>query len=241
MTGSRARTRNASAGVSVDLEAALLGQGASVVAGVDEVGRGAWAGPVVVGAVALVRPSIWPKGLDDSKRLTPSRRRSLCEPIRTWSAGSALGWASAAEVDQVGLTEALGRAGARALGALGLAVGAVILDGAHDWLTEPLEGAWSPGAGRPPEVVTLVGADRRAASVAAASVLAKVARDDWMVGLGSLWPGFGFETHKGYGTAAHRRALERLGPTPEHRTSWSIPLAVPRSPGVREPEPGRLP
>lgn len=234
MTGQRTRAPRSATGATCEVEAALLGQGASVVAGMDEVGRGAWAGPVVVGALALDRPTAGPSGLDDSKRLTPGRRRALCEPIRSWSAGWGLGWASAEEVDRVGLTAALGRAGARALAALGLPAEVVILDGGHDWLTPSLEDRRSSARGTLPRVVTVVGADRRCATVAAASVLAKVARDDWMTELGSRWPDFGFEAHKGYGTALHRRALERLGPTPEHRRSWSIPAAAARSTGVRE-------
>jgi len=228
MTGVDVGRRRRRSAVDCEVEAALFAEGALVVAGMDEVGRGAWAGPVTVGVVALAAALPEPpEGLDDSKRLSPGRRRSLLGPIRAWAKASALGWASAAEIDRGGLAAALGAAGVRALFALGIDPDVVVLDGAHDWLTPRLVEARQPGT--VPSVVTLVSADRRVASVAAASVVAKVARDEWMVALEARWPGFGFAAHKGYGTLEHQRALERLGPTPEHRRSWAIPGVGPAS------------
>jgi ribonuclease HII len=218
-----------SAGPTFDHERALL-ERVSVVVGVDEVGRGALAGPVCVGAVAVVSATPEPpRGLDDSKALTPAQRTGLVPLIRAWAHGFALGWASAREVDRVGIVGALRAAGERALGQLegdGVEVSdaIVLLDGSHNWLTPPpmLEQAASGSASGRWRTVTLVGADRLAVCVAAASVLAKCARDAAMVALDRRHPEYGWDRNKGYGTAEHRTVISGLGPCPEHRQSWKL-------------------
>jgi len=203
----------------------MAAAGRGPVAGCDEVGRGAWAGPVSVGLV-VVDPGGGPPppGLRDSKLLTPARRSALVPAIDQWVVASAVGHAEAAEIDRWGLVVALRLAACRALGQLATAPAVVLLDGTHDWLAGPvppsepggMPAAWPAAI----EVVTEAGADRRRASVAAASVLAKVARDELMRQRAGRYPGYGWEANKGYGTAAHRCALASRGPSPEHRTSW---------------------
>ncbi|MDR1150918.1 MAG: ribonuclease HII, partial [Bifidobacteriaceae bacterium] len=171
----------------------------------DEVGRGALAGPVCVGAVAVVPETPpHPPGLDDSKALTSARRTRLVPLIHAWAAAWALGWASAEDVDRLGIVGALRTAGWCALTALqdaGIEARAaiVLLDGRHDWLTPPpltLAEASGPDRARW-RTVTLVGADRLAASVAAASVVAKCARDAKMVTLDGRYPGYGWDRNMG--------------------------------------------
>jgi ribonuclease HII len=204
------------------------------VVGVDEVGRGALAGPVCVGAVG-VRPGVGaaPAGLDDSKNLTPAARAALLDPIRAWAGAAALGWASAAEIDALGIVPALALAGRRALEALGEPGGIVLLDGPHDYLTprQPTlfetDPANAPEAGPaapawPWRVIAEAKADGRRAAVAAASVLAKCARDAVMANLGVTCPEYGWAENKGYGTAGHRAAIHRHGVRPEHRTTWNL-------------------
>jgi ribonuclease HII len=200
----------------------------------DEVGRGALAGPVCVGAVAVIASTPQPPvGLDDSKVLTPTQRADLVPRVREWAAAVALGWASAPEVDSSGIVGALRAAGWRALteleaGGVGVSGGIVLLDGKHDWLTPPPL-TLGEAAGHVPagdhgrwRTVTLVTADRLAASVAGASVLAKCARDDVMVGLAQHHPGYGWERNKGYGTREHVAAIAALGPCADHRRSWKL-------------------
>jgi ribonuclease HII len=184
-----------------------------VVGFVDEVGRGCAAGPVTCGVVVLTDPTPPPAGLRDSKLLSPARRRSLLPSITDWAAAAAVGHVSAAEIDEIGLTAALRLAATRALSLIEVQPAAVLLDGSHDWLT-------GPGAGF--EVFTMVKADLRCAAVAAASILAKVERDDLMVAADATCPGYGFGEHKGYLTAAHLEALQRLGPSELHRRSWNV-------------------
>lgn len=193
------------------------------VAGMDEVGRGALAGPVAVG-VAVVDAGCCapPEGLADSKMLTPRRRERLCEPLTRWLLGSAVGWADSREVDAHGIVVALRLAGRRALASVreaGLAPGVVLLDGSADWLSAP---GWEK-LGVP--VVTRVRADATCAVVAAASVLAKVARDAWMRDVDD--PGYDWARNKGYASPAHVQALSELGPSPLHRVSWHLPGAAP--------------
>ncbi|MEV5410199.1 ribonuclease HII [Thermopolyspora sp. NPDC052614] len=201
------------------IERELYGSGAVWVAGVDEVGRGAWAGPVVVCA-ALAAPGCPPppvlpgRGgrpvrLTDSKLLSEAHRAAFAEALPDWLAGHAIGESSAAEIDEVGMTEALRRAARRALDALPHRPDAIILDGGHDFLRGP----W--------RVRCEVKADRRSVTVAAASVLAKVYRDGLMAGLAARHPEFAFDDNAGYPAPEHQRALAALGPTPYHRLSWS--------------------
>jgi len=193
-----------------DLERELAAAGSTVIAGVDEVGRGAWAGPVIVcAAVARAGFPEPPGGLTDSKRLTAKRRSELAADLPAWVAAYAFGAASHEEIDAVGMTAALRRAARAALGQLPGRPDAVLLDGKHDYIGSP----W--------RVRTAVKADLRSVSVAAASVLAKVHRDALMAELGETCPGFAFADNAGYPAPAHLEALAAHGPTPYHRLSWS--------------------
>jgi ribonuclease HII len=200
-----------------EIERELAAAGKIRVAGVDEVGRGAWAGPVVVCAV-IVGPGFPdpPDGLTDSKRLTPRRRAELAAELPGWVAGYAIGEASHEEIDAAGMTAALRRAAVSALGQLSERPDAVLLDGSHDYI------------GRPWPVRCAVKADLRSASVAAASVIAKVYRDRLMAELGHAHTEFAFDENAGYPSPAHQRALADLGPTPYHRLSWSYLDDLPR-------------
>lgn len=202
----------------LSVERAILRSGARFVIGCDEVGRGAIAGPVAVGlSVVEVGVRGIPVGLRDSKLLSEKRREELEPVARAWSRYSAVGLASADEVDSIGIVAALGLAGRRALVELHEAEVAihesvVLLDGAHDWLT--------PALTKPPRVQLRVKADRDCASVAAASVVAKVHRDRLMVGADAVHPGYGWPGNKGYGSADHFAAIAELGPSAMHRQTW---------------------
>jgi len=179
---------------------------------VDEVGRGCWFGPVFAGAVILSPAAEAPlaaAGLTDSKALTARRRAALVPEITARAAGWALGQASAAEIDRLGIRAATEQAMLRALQKLPRCPSLVIVDGVL-----PLRG-WS----RPQR--TLVQGDRLCPAIAAASVLAKHARDQLVIDvLAARFPGYGLERHVGYATAQHRRALLQLGPTALHRGSF---------------------
>lgn len=184
-------------------------------AGVDEVGRGCWFGPVFAAAVVLPARAAGPlgvAGLTDSKALSPRRRQELVPLIKELASGWALGQASAAEIDGHGIRLATEWAMLRALqrlsGALGSEPPLVLVDGIL-----PLR-CW-PGLQR-----CLVRGDSHSPAIAAASVIAKVARDALMGRLAERYPSYGLERHAGYGTALHRSALEQLGPTPLHRRSF---------------------
>ncbi len=212
--------------ISLATEAALWESGARVVAGVDEVGRGALAGPVSVGVVALAPCEAWPDGLDDSKRMTEARRVDVADALEDFALAWAVGSASSSEVDERGIVGALRLAGHRALEVVSLAVcvDAVLLDGRHDWLTPPPRTLLDEGPDlRVPPVTTVVKGDGTCASMAAASVLAKVSRDEVMVEAHDLHPRYGWRTNKGYGTRGHLDALEAHGPTSWHRRSWRLP------------------
>ncbi|MFV0634810.1 ribonuclease HII [Demequina sp.] len=224
--------------VSLEHEAVLWDAGARVVAGIDEVGRGALAGPVTVGVCALSRREDWPVGLADSKELTPARRLSMADALAEYGVARAVAHASPAEIDAVGIVGALRLAGMRALAAIadgGVHVDAVLLDGKHDWLTPPpatLFGdstgasALLPGPPAPPVTMVIKG-DSLCASIAAGSVLAKVERDALMADAHLRHPEYGWAGNKGYGAAGHLEALRRLGATDEHRRSWSLPAHEP--------------
>ena len=194
------------------IERQLTAAGATRVAGVDEVGRGAWAGPVVVCA-AVTDLSVPPEGLTDSKMLTVRRRTAIAGALEGWLVAYAFGAASPEEIDEVGMTEALRRSAVRALEALPDRPDAVILDGKHNFLGDRVS------SGRPWPVRTEIKADLRSVTVAAASVMAKVHRDTLMAGLGH--EEYGFAANAGYPSPVHQEALKRLGPTPHHRLSWS--------------------
>ncbi|MCK4177877.1 ribonuclease HII [Aciditerrimonas ferrireducens] len=218
MAGRGAAARAASRGARLRaptdrLERWLWRQGAGVLVACDEVGRGAWAGPISVGALALV-PGAGPAPTEvrDSKLLGASRREALVPALAGWAHGVAVGHAAASEVDREGLLGALRLATLRALAQLPRP-DVVLLDGPLDWL-----GGKAPG-----RVLAVVAADRRCVSVAGASVVAKVHRDRLMTGLAARYPGYGWDRNKGYGTPEHRSALTRLGPSPLHRRSWRLP------------------
>ncbi|WP_022868410.1 ribonuclease HII [Schaalia vaccimaxillae] len=205
-----------------------------IVAGMDEVGRGALAGPVAVG-VALVdaadRPV--PAGLTDSKSMTAHRRAAMVPLASEWAIDSAVGLASPAEIDRWGIIVGLRLAGMRALEQVisrGHMPGIVLLDGSHDWLSTPedLMSAVEEGPRLPQipriEVVTRVKADLDCAVVSAASVLAKEHRDGLMARLED--PGYGWAKNKGYSAPAHIAGLEKLGACDQHRRSWNLPLRI---------------
>jgi ribonuclease HII len=205
-------------------ERRLLREGHTCVGGVDEVGRGAWAGPLMVGVVvADASTPRAPVGVRDSKMLTAMSRRARAIEIRSWSVTWSVGAASAGEIDEVGLSAALTLATARALDDLACVPSALLVDGSFDFVS-PRYGtdteAGAIGYSRAPSVQTLVRGDQRSACIAAASILAKVTRDALMEEYGSAMPDYGFERHKGYGTRGHRGAVDRHGLTSLHRASW---------------------
>jgi len=213
---------------SLRAERALQRQGFRVLAGMDEVGRGALAGPVSVGVVVIDESSpSAPVGVRDSKLLTPAARVAMVPRIQRWCVGHAVGHASPEEIDALGIIAALRLAGTRALAQLDVVPDLVILDGNHDWLTPPGEvGLLAFAIDGPhltPPVTTMVKADLTCSSVAAASVVAKVTRDALMVAAHDAHPAYGWVENKGYAAPDHLAALRRLGPSPLHRTSWRLP------------------
>lgn len=191
-----------------------------MILGIDEVGRGPWAGPLVVGAVILGGAEI--DGLDDSKKLTKKRREALDVEIREKAAAHALGWVSARELDDIGMSEALRLATRRAVEQIqaqcrqqNLAFSEIIIDGKVNFLR---------GTALEKFAMTMPKADGLIPSVSAASIIAKVARDQFMAEQDAVYPGYGFKSNAGYGVAKHRAAIERLGVTPLHRLSFA-PLA----------------
>lgn len=195
-----------------------MDQGFTSVIGCDEVGRGPLAGPVVSGLV-LWEPSItsWPEGLYDSKVVTEKRRGPLSEAVKESFPHYALGQSSAWDIDRDGITAALAAAVIRGLWELAnhhvdLNKAVLLLDGTHDFVT--------PHLPHPLRVVTRAKADRDCVSVAAASVLAKVARDQQMRDYALEYPEYGFDSHKGYGSAGHREAIITHGVTSIHRKTW---------------------
>jgi ribonuclease HII len=216
---------------SLRVERALQRDGHRVLAGMDEVGRGALAGPVSVGVVVIDETCrSAPVGVKDSKLLTPLARRRMVRPIQRWAHAYAVGHASPAEIDEIGIMGGLRLAGMRALAsvtAAGVVPDLVILDGNHDWLTPPDElgllAFAHEGAASVPPVTTMIKADMKCSSVAAASVIAKVERDALMVGLYADHPVYGWAVNKGYAAPEHMLALEAHGPCVEHRRSWRLP------------------
>ena len=190
------------------------------IAGIDEAGRGALAGPLVVGCVSFgpmpceQRHGVWLselRWLDDSKRVTPRRREQLFAGIARWAAW-AVGWTDASELDAVGVTAAATAAAGRALAHLSVAPELVLLDGGL-----ALRGDTAASTLRS---IAIVHGDRRSMHIAAASIVAKVVRDRMMRVLAARYGGYGFERNKGYGTAGHLEALQRRGVSPVHRRSF---------------------
>lgn len=203
-------------------ERALMNSGATFVAGMDEVGRGAIAGPVMVGVVVVDRGIVMsgeiPHGLADSKLLSEKRREALVDPVRQWCVSWAVGAAEATEIDEVGIMSALQLAGERALAQLSVHPDVVIVDGPLDWLSN----SSATSSHRGPRVVTQVKADQVCASVAAASIVSKVHRDHLMVDLHEQFPAYGWASNKGYGSALHRQAITDHGACDFHRRSWNL-------------------
>ncbi|QKJ19286.1 ribonuclease HII [Microbacterium hominis] len=203
------------------LERRLLKEHALVIA-CDEVGRGALAGPVAVGAAVIDAPRSRkrvPLGLRDSKLVPEARRPDVAGRASAWAAASAVGWASATEIDEVGIMRALGLAALRAIGDLrahGVIAeeAVVILDGNYDYIT--------PAGGGGLTVRPVIKADRDCASVAAASVIAKVARDTLMTQLHEDLPAYRWARNKGYASPDHRAAISEHGLSAHHRASWAI-------------------
>lgn len=187
--------------------------GAGLVAGIDEVGRGPLAGPVVAAAVIL-DPDGTPEGLDDSKKLTARRREILFEEIMARARAVALGQASAAEIDALNIRRATHLAMVRAAAALASPAGFFLIDGRE-----------TPD-GLPAPAQAIVKGDSASVSIAAASIVAKVLRDRQMARAARLFPAYGFDSHAGYPTAAHLAALNRHGPCPLHRRTFAPVRAI---------------
>ena len=205
----RARTRRPQLWASERLAEEM---GYRVVAGIDEVGLGPLAGPAVAAAVVLPIGARLP-GLDDSKKLTADQRQRLDRLIRRRALGVSIGEVSAAELDGLGLTRARQTAMSNAVAGLPVPAEYLLVD-AWDVPDLPL-----------PQMCVVKG-DGTCASIMAASIVAKVHRDRLMIEYDRQYPGYGFAVHKGYATAAHRRALRQLGPSPIHRMSWAPIRAV---------------
>ena len=185
-----------------------------MILGIDEVGRGPWAGPLVVGAVVLPN-GLEIDGLTDSKKLSAAKRQKLNAIIQEKAVGYGLGWVHPQELDDVGLSQALRLATIRAVQAVSAPYHQIIIDGTVNFLRCTEKGKY---------VQTLPKADALIPAVSAASIIAKVARDAYMAQQDEKYPEYGFSAHVGYGTAKHRQALERYGVTSLHRRSFA-PIA----------------
>jgi ribonuclease HII len=191
------------------LEAACPGP----VCGVDEAGRGPWAGPVYAAAVIL-DPRDAPEGLDDSKKLAVKARDRLEAEIKQRAIAWCVASASVEEITELNILQATGLAMHRAVQGLSTVAAFALVDGNYAFSL-------------PCPIKTVIGGDGISASIAAASILAKTARDRLMAEMDSLYPGYGFAAHKGYHAPSHVEALVRLGPCPIHRTTWApIKLAL---------------
>ncbi|HVX23820.1 MAG TPA: ribonuclease HII [Candidatus Saccharimonadales bacterium] len=175
------------------------------IVGVDEVGRGAWAGPVVAGAVALAVPI---PGLKDSKQLSKAQRETLAALIHQQALAVGLGWVAPAEVDNLGLTEAVRLAMQCALEQIAVAFDELVIDGNYNFFPQD------------PRAQAVIKADASVSAVSAASIVAKVARDRYMAELGSAYTVYEFAKHVGYGTALHRAKLVAYGVCDQHRLSY---------------------
>jgi ribonuclease HII len=184
----------------------------ALVCGVDEAGRGPWAGPVYAAAVIL-KPRAIPKGVDDSKKLTAQARERLEGEIKARAVAWSVAFATVEEIAELNILHATGLAMHRAVEALQPAAEFALVDGNYRFKL-------------PCPIRTVVGGDALSASIAAASILAKVARDRLMREMDALHPGYGFASHKGYGAPVHISALKTLGPSPIHRLTWAPVRAV---------------
>ena len=200
------------------------GASPALIAGVDEVGRGALFGPVVAAAVILSELTsleLQRLGVTDSKRLSPRRRMQLVEPIQTLATSYAIGYASVHEIERLNILQASLLAMDRAIGRLSPPPTLCLVDG-----NQPIPQLTIPQQ-------TVIQGDQTHTGIAAASILAKVWRDQLMVRLDRRYPGYGLANHKGYGSAEHRQALQRLGPTRQHRQSFrGCQLTLPLTPSM---------
>lgn len=181
-----------------------------MILGIDEAGRGPWAGPLVVGAVVLGGVQI--DGLTDSKKLSKKKREVLYHEVTQRAVAYASGWVSAGELDEIGMSAALRLATRRAVEQISVSYSEIIIDGTVNFLADTGKGKY---------VQTMPKADLLIPSVSAASIIAKVERDRYMAKLGEQYPEYGFGAHAGYGVAKHRAAIEEYGITPEHRLSFA--------------------
>jgi ribonuclease HII len=212
----------------LDFENNLFSRGAKLIAGMDEVGRGCLAGPVSVGVAVISIENINPpENLADSKLLTHEQREELLPLVKTWVKDFAVGHASNNEIDEIGLTRALRRAGRRALVQLVTKPDHLILDGKHNWLMPEKEtqnmfeqefddGPLSVDL----KIITQVKADLTCALVAAASIVAKTTRDQMMAELSKEFPNYFWAENKGYAAPEHLEAIKSFGATKYHRVSW---------------------
>ena len=184
-----------------------FGEERQIFVGIDEVGRGAWAGPVVAAAVILPFGMVI-KGVNDSKKLSPQKRRVIDRHIRRQAVSIGIGWVNAAEIDEIGLSAAIVQSGIRAVESLDQSYDLILLDGSDNYLSESYPS------------VALIKGDSLLPQVAAASIVAKVARDRYMERLDIQHPNHNFSSHKGYGTAVHIKALDIHGVTKHHRLSY---------------------
>lgn len=195
------------------------------LAGVDEVGRGAIAGPASVGIALVDVDTIdeFPAGLRDSKLMSAKARDAMVQPAREWVCASAVGHSTVAEVNEFGIMGALRSAAARALEQLeGYTIGAVLLDGSHNWWST--DGLFTLGPSLPDLPVRMqVKGDATCAVISAASVLAKVERDALMIEAAARYPGYDWDKNKGYASKTHIEGLRSMGATDFHRTAWNLP------------------
>ena len=189
-----------------EIEDENYSEGFEIICGVDEAGRGPLAGPVYAAAVILPKHLQIP-GLNDSKKLSDKRRRELYPVICDQALAYGIGFATEQEIDEINILQATFLAMERAMAQLKIRPDLALIDGNRQ-----------KDFGLP--VKTIVKGDSRSANIAAASVLAKVSRDDWMISMAEKYPEYGFEIHKGYGTRAHYQALEAYGSSPIHRMSF---------------------
>jgi len=194
-------------GPSLTLEILLIDSHGGPVCGVDEAGRGPWAGPVSAGAVIL-NPDDLPDGINDSKALSHARREQLEMEIKSRAICWSVGFASVEEIDRLNILQATGLAMHRAVSGLATTPSAALVDGNYNFAL-------------PCPIRTVVRGDSLSLSIAAASILAKTARDRLMVELDGQYPGYGFAGHKGYHATSHVAALKALGPCPAHRRTWA--------------------
>lgn len=194
----------------LSVEFTLWQQGFKLVCGVDEVGRGCFAGPVVAGAVLLSDECDIPEGIADSKLLKPKVRQSLVEKIKECCAGWAIGEVSVEVINRVGIGQAVQLAFAQAIQKLTQKPDQILID------------AFYINAFPKDNQHPIIGGDKLCSSIAAASIIAKVYRDELMEKLDDQFPGYGFGVHKGYGTKAHQAAIKSKGLSPLHRTSFNL-------------------